>query len=82
MTIAPNFYTWQQLQEQFPDQYVLLAEPVRDFHTIPGFGGRLIYANRNERKVAKRTADLTLTQRFSIVFTGPFDTNPDTVFVL
>lgn len=80
--VSTSFYSWQQLQEQYPNQYVLLVDPVWEFYNVSGFGGQLVYKSHSEKRVAQKAANLTINQRFSIVYTGPFETDPNTVFVL
>ncbi len=80
--VSTYFYSWRQLHEQYPNEYVLLVDPIWEFYNVPGFGGQLVYKNKSEKKVAQKVIDLPANQRFSIVYTGPFETEPNTVFVL
>lgn len=68
MEAKENYTAWETIQQQYPDSFVLLENPV--FDAMKGLkGGTFLYKHKNRKKVYQK--DLELKPRHAtILYTG------------
>jgi hypothetical protein len=68
MKAVGKYTTWESIQKQYPDTFVLLGNPVFEQEQIL-MGGIFLYKNKNRKKVFLK--DLELKPTYStILYTG------------
>jgi len=63
-----SFTSWETIQKQYPDRFVLLEDPVYD--PIPHLKGAiLLYKHKNRKKVIEKSLELK-PHYSTLVYTG------------
>ena len=68
--VAYPYLTWKQLKKQYPDQWVLLLNPVSATSGYRVSGGQFVAASTNQMGMLTDARKLPKGSRISVIYTG------------
>jgi len=74
-SIVPKYMTFKEMKKQFPDTWILLANPESEPASAEITGGFFIYKNKNKKRVVEKSKEIEIDKSFTvnvfrIIYTG------------